>query len=92
MNNKIFIGLTPTQNSSQEIDKAKANLTQDSYISNTMYYFPNSYHVFYKDKKHAKQLREEVWEEVEPRTFRIAMIRSVKDNTLEGEQISFIWD
>jgi hypothetical protein len=88
MKNKTFIGLTPTQ----EINQVKANLTQSSYRSNVMAYFLNSYHVLYMDKKYAKQLREETWEEVDPSVFRIILIRSMQNNTLEGEQISFIWD
>lgn len=88
MKNKIFIGLTPTQ----EIAQIKAKLTKLSFQSNTMTHYPNSYHVHYSDGKHKGQLREEMWQEVDPGIFRISMIRSVKDNNREGEQISFIWD
>jgi hypothetical protein len=88
MKNKTFIGLTPTQ----EISQTKSSLTKNYYKSNVMAYFPNSYHVFYTDKKYVKQLREETWEEVDPGVFRISLVRSIQNNTLEGEQISLIWD
>lgn len=88
MKDKIFIGLTPTK----EISQIKAGLNRDYHKSSVLFKFPNSHHVSYRDKNYAKQLREEVWEEVDQRTLRIALIRSVKNNVLEGEQISVIWD
>jgi len=88
MRDKILIGLTPTK----EISQIKAGLNRDYHKSSVLFKFPNSHHVSYRDKNYAKQLREEVWEEVDQRTLRIALIRSVKNNVLEGEQISVIWD
>ena len=88
MRDKILIGLTPTK----EISQIKAGPNMDSHWFEVLYRFPNSHHVSYRDKNYQKQLREEVWEEVDPRTLRIALIRSVKNNVLEGEQISVIWD
>jgi hypothetical protein len=64
----------------------------DYHKSSVLFKFPNSHHVSYRDKNYQKQLREEVWEEVDPGALRISLIRSVKNNTLEGEQISMIWD
>lgn len=88
MRDKILIGLTPTK----EISQIKAGLNRDYHKSSVLFKFPNSHHVSYRDKNYAKQLREEVWEEVDQRTLRIVLIRSVKNNILEGEQISVIWD
>ncbi len=88
MRDKILIGLTPTK----EISQIKAGLNRDYHKSSVLFKFPNSHHVSYRDKNYAKQLREEVWEEVDQITLRIALIRSVKNNVLEGEQISVIWD
>ena len=88
MRDKILIGLTPTK----EISQIKAGLNRDYHKSSVLFKFPNSHHVSYRDKNYAKQLREEVWEEVDQRLLRIAIIRSVKNNVLEGEQISVIWD
>ncbi len=88
MRNKLLIGLTPTK----EISQIKAGLNMDYHKSSVLFKFPNSHHVSYRDKNYQKQLREEVWEEVDPGALRISLIRSVKNNTLEGEQISMIWD
>ena len=88
MRDKIFIGLTPTK----EISQIKAGLNMDYIKSNVLFLFPNLHHVSYRDKNYQKQIREEVWEEVDQRTLRIALIRSIKNNVLEGEQISVIWD
>jgi hypothetical protein len=88
MRDKIFIGLTPTK----EISQIKAGLNRDYHKSSVLFKFPNSHHISYRDKNYAKQLREEVWEEVGSTTLRIALIRSVKNNIIEGEQISIIWD
>lgn len=92
MRDKIFIGLTPTK----EISQIKAGLNRDYHKSSVLFKFPNSHHISYRDKNYDKQIREEVWEEVweevDQRTLRIALIRSVKNNVLEGEQISVIWD
>lgn len=88
MRDKILIGLTPTK----EISQIKAGLNRDYHKSSVLFKFPNSHHVSYRDKNYAKQLREEVWEEVDHITLRIVLIRSVKNNILEGEQISVIWD
>lgn len=88
MRDKILIGLTPTK----EISQIKSGLNRDYHKSSVLFKFPNSHHVSYRDKNYDKQLREEVWEEVDQRTLRIALIRSVKNNVLEGEQISVIWD
>jgi hypothetical protein len=88
MRGKILIGLTPTK----EISQIKADLNMDYHKSSVLFKFPNSHHISYRDKNYAKQLREEVWEEVGSTTLRIALIRSVKNNVLEGEQISVIWD
>jgi hypothetical protein len=88
MRDKILIGLTPTK----EISQIKAGLNRDYHKSSVLFKFPDSHHVSYRDENYAKQLREEVWEEVDQRTLRIALIRSVKNNVLEGEQISVIWE
>ena len=88
MRDKILIGLTPTK----EISQIKAGLNRDYIKSNVLFQFPNLHHVSYRDKNYDKQIREEVWEEVDQRTLRIALIRSVKNNVLEGEQISVIWE
>ena len=88
MINKLLIGLTTTK----EISQIKAGLNMDYHKSSVLFEFPNSHHVSYRDKNYQKQLREEVWEEVDPGALRISLIRSVKNNTLEGEQISMIWD
>lgn len=88
MRDKILIGLTPTK----EISQIKAGLNRDYHKSSVSFKFPNSHHISYRDKNYDKQIREEVWEEVDQRTLRIALIRSVKNNVLEGEQISVIWD
>lgn len=88
MRDKILIGLTPTK----EISQIKAGLNRDYHKSSVLFKFPNSHHVSYRDKNYAKQLREEVWEEVDHITLRIVLIKSVKNNVLEGEQISVIWE
>ena len=88
MRDKIFIGLTPTK----EISQIKAGLNMDYHKSSVMFKFPKSHHVSYRDENYDKQIREEVWEEVDQRTLRIALIKSVKNNVLEGEQISIIWE
>ncbi len=88
MRDKILIGLTPTK----EISQIKAGLNMNYHKSSVLFKFPNSHHVSYRDKNYDKQIREEVWEEVDQRTLRVALIRSVKNNVLEGEQISVIWD
>lgn len=88
MRDKILIGLTPTK----EIGQIKAGLNMDYHKSSVLFKFPNSHHVSYRDENYNKQLREEVWEEVDSRTLRIVLIKSVKNNILEGEQISIIYN
>lgn len=88
MKDKILIGITPTK----EIEELKSKLTTERCRSSVMYKFPNSIHVSYRDKNYIRHLRLEAWEEIDSKTLRIAQMNSIKNNILEGEQISIIWD
>jgi hypothetical protein len=88
MKHKNTIGVNPTK----EISEAKSKLHKDWYISNVEFRFPKSIHVYYFDNNNVRQLRTEVWEEVDSNTARIALMNYIKNNTLEGEQISVLWD
>jgi hypothetical protein len=88
MKHKNTIGVNPTK----EISEAKSKLHKDCYISNVEFRFQKSIHVYYFDNNNVRQLRTEVWEEVDNNTVRIALMNSIKNNTLEGEQISVLWD
>jgi len=88
MRDKLLIGLTPTK----EIAQIKDGLNMEYHKSNVLFKLPNSHHVSYRDKNYQKQLREEVWEEVDPGALRISLIKSIKNNIQEGEQLSIIWN
>jgi hypothetical protein len=49
-------------------------------------------YIYYTDEKYQRQLRYEVWEQVERNTYRITRMNFIKNNILEGEQISVFWD
>lgn len=83
MEEKTYIGLTPTK----EMEQVKSKLET---FTDRMRYQPSNtfYALYYRDENKITQFRVEIWKEAEENILEISYIGYIKNGVREGEAIN----